>query len=41
MTDEVITLDVTWKIFYDKCYPVVVWQSSTYKIVKVIIYKAF
>ena len=38
VTDDVITLYVTWdrKIFYGKCYLVVVWHSSTYKIDKVI-----
>ena len=36
MTDDVITLDVTWKMFYGNCYLVVVRQSSTHKIVKVI-----
>ena len=33
-----ITLEVTWDIFYGKCY-FLVWQSSTYKIVKVLIKK--
>ena len=35
MTDDVITLDVLWEDIYGKCY-LVVWQSSTYKIVKVL-----
>ena len=36
MTDEVITLDVTWKNILWKCHLVVICQSSTYKIVQVI-----
>ena len=36
MTDDVVTLDVHGKIFHGKWYLVVVCQSSTCKIVKVI-----
>ena len=36
MTDDVITLSVTWEDIYGSCYLDVVCHSSTYKIVKVI-----
>ena len=36
VTDDVITLGLILKIFYEKCYLVVVSNTSRYKIAKVI-----
>ena len=36
VSDDGITLDVTWEDILWQCYLIVVLQSSTYKIVKVL-----
>ena len=36
VSDDGITLDVTWEYILWQCYLIVVLQSSTYKIVKVL-----